>query len=486
MITTLDGLRKDAEARKLEAERKLSDSKAASKRISDAANARGSAMTADEAADFQRANLDGREARDALGRIDGELATITSVETEEAANDAAAAIRRPTNAPRLGDSRTVNAGNDASALYGAGNDGKRWTRDDGRPAAVESGQRFSDHEIAKEYAARDSGREAAIIGTHGNLGTMLRSMTTSTGSAIVPSQWSGSIIDRARNYAAVLQAGATLVPMDRKILQVGRLTVDPVASFRTEGSTITASDPTLDNVTLTSKSLNCLVVGSLEWFQDSSPNADELVTNAIAKAMAVQLDLVALYGGVTTGAEQTASPGNNLLPVGGLPNPPNPSGVLAGLIANASSSVLGSATNGTVQTAASFYGEVLDTLYTVRDFNENPTALIWPSHLARIYAKAADSTNQPMRQPPDVEQITKCVSNQIPSGFTQGTGTLMSDLFVGDFSQLLVGMRMDLSVKMLSERYAELGQLALLATMRCDVQLARPRAFAVYRYLKGV
>jgi hypothetical protein len=101
--------------------------------------------------------------------------------------------------------------------------------------------------------------------------------------------------------------------------------------------------------------------------------------------------------------------------------------------------VLGGLTNGTVQTAASFYGEVLDTIYTVRDFNESPNALLWPSHLARIYAKAADTTNQPMRQPPDVEQIEKYVTNQIPSGFTQGTGTLMSDVFVGDFSQLLVG-----------------------------------------------
>jgi hypothetical protein len=75
--------------------------------------------------------------------------------------------------------------------------------------------------------------------------------------------------------------------------------------------------------------------------------------------------------------------------------------------------------------------------------------LIWPSRLARIYAKAADTTNQPLRQRPDVEQISKYVSNQIPSGMTQGTGTLMSDLFVGDFTQLLVGQRLELSIQSL-------------------------------------
>jgi HK97 family phage major capsid protein len=359
-----------------------------------------------------------------------------------------------------------------------------WVRDDGRPGTVARGERFADHEVAREQITRARDRDNAIIGQYGDIGQQMRALTTSTGSAIVPTVWASEVIDRARNYAAVMKAGAQTVPMDAKIVQIGRLTADPAAGFRTEGSTITASDPKFDNVTLTAKTLNTLVVGSVEFWQDAS-NSGELVTEAMAKALAVQIDLVALFGGVTTGAEQTAV-GNNLLLSGGLPNPPNPTGILANLLANASTSVLGSATNGTVQTAASFYGEVLDTIYTPRDFNESPNAMLWPSHLARIYAKAADSTNQPMRQPPDVEQIDKYVTNQIPSGFTQGTGTLMSDLFVGDFTQLLVGQRLDLTVKVLDQRYAELGQTAVLCSWRGDVQVARPRAFAVYHYIKGV
>src|SRR4029450_7920589 len=123
------------------------------------------------------------------------------------------------------------------------------------------------------------------------------------------------------------------------------------------------------------------------WFQGGD-NADEVVSDPIAKAIATQIDLVALFGQVTTGAEQTAT-GNNMLPSGGLPSP-NPRGILATLLAVASSSVLGAQTNGTVQTAATFYGEVIDTIFTPRDFNESPNALLWPSHLRRIYARAAD------------------------------------------------------------------------------------------------
>jgi len=40
-------------------------------------------------------------------------------------------------------------------------------------------------------------------------------------------------------------------------------------------------------------------------------------------------------------------------------------------------------------------------------------------------------------------------------------------------------------VQTLVERYAELGQVGIIAHWRGDVGVARPRAFAVYRYLQG-
>jgi HK97 family phage major capsid protein len=90
--------------------------------------------------------------------------------------------------------------------------------------------------------------DQAVIGTHGSLGNLIRSMSTSSGSVIVPTIWASSIIDRARNLAAVLRAGAAIIPMDANTVQIGRLIGDLTAAFRAKGSTITASDPIFDNI----------------------------------------------------------------------------------------------------------------------------------------------------------------------------------------------------------------------------------------------
>lgn len=352
--------------------------------------------------------------------------------------------------------------------------GPLWVRtNDRKPASLARGQRCADHDVVAEMIANSTKRDGAVIGQHGSFGDMVRAMSTTSGSALVPTVWASNIIDRARNIAAVLKAGAEIVPMDAKTVQIGRLTGDPTAAFRAEGGTITASDPTFDNVTLDAKSMSALVVGSIEWFQDAE-NVDEVVSNAIAQAFSHQLDLVALYGGIVAGAGTID-----------LATPPNPRGVLGTLNAVASTSVLGGATDGTAQTAATYYNELVDLVFQPQDFNESPNALIWNSKAARQYAKAYDSTYQPLREPAPLAELTKYTSNQVPS-YTQGTMTdRATDVFVGDWSQLLIGQRLDMRIETLTERYAENGQIGIIAHWRGDVGIARPRSFAVYKALQG-
>lgn len=355
-----------------------------------------------------------------------------------------------------------------------------WIREDGRPAVVGPSQRFVEHPVVAEYAQRNAAVDQAVISAHGGLAHLIRALSTTGASAVIPTAWAGDIIDRARNYAAVLDAGAQIVPMNTKTLQIGRLTGDPTARFRTEGSAITPADPTFDNVTLTATTMSALVVANMEWFQDSD-NASDVVVDAVAQAIGRELDLVAFYGGLTSGAEVGATGLNRSF---AAPNPT--SGILAGLLAQAPSSVLGGQTNGTTQTAATPWNEIIDTVMTPADYNETANALIWSPRMARRYAQQYDTTYQPLRRPTILDKVSIVETNQIPSNMTQGTSTTnMTDVFAGDFTKLLIGQRMGISIQILTERYAENGQIGFLAHWRGDVQMARPRAFACYRYLKN-
>jgi HK97 family phage major capsid protein len=399
-MPTIDELIADFEAQRLDAERRQSDAADAIKRVLTRADAEGrKTATAEEDARLDALTKEKRKAADDVTRLVGKLEVARGFKAEEEEVVRLQSITKPTGAARPGSRDDA----DERPFIRLG---------DGRPAAVRRGERFADHAVVSEYAASRSTAEQAVIGQHGSFGNLLRAMTTTSGSAVVPTVWASDIIDRARNLAAVTQAGAQIVPMDAKIVQIGRLTTDPTSAFRTEGSTVTASDPVFDNVTLTAKTLSALVVGSLEWFQDA-PNVDAIVSEAIASSIALTLDQQALFGGITTGAETGATAFNTT-----FPSPPNPTGVLATLLASASSSVLGSGANGTTQTAASFWNEIIDTIYQPRLFNESPNALLWSPTMAKFYAKTYDTTNQPMRQPPDVETMTKYATAQIPASFT--------------------------------------------------------------------
>jgi HK97 family phage major capsid protein len=349
---------------------------------------------------------------------------------------------------------------------------------DGRRATVERNGSFQDHPIVADYVRQNRIQENAVINHHGSFGNLIRAMTTTSGSAVVPTVWASDIIDRARNASRVIQAGAQVVPMDAHDVKIGRLTTDPTAAFRNEGSTITASDPVFDNVTLSAKTLSALVIGSMEWFQDS-PNVDAVVSEAIAKAIATELDLVALFGGQITGAEVGATGLNRT-----LPNPPNPSGVLNNLLANAASSVLGGQTNGTSQTALSFWNEIIDVAAQPSLFNEQANAIIWAPQTAKHYAKTYDTAGQPLGRPPYLDQFGLFATAQIPALMTQGTMTTQAtDVFAGDWSQLIIGQRLGFTVQTLTERYAELGQIGIVAHWRGDIGITRPRAFSVFRFL---
>lgn len=274
--------------------------------------------------------------------------------------------------------------------------------------------------------------------------------TTTAGGHLVPTLLSAQLIDLARAQSVVLQAGAQLIPMESQKVDVAKWTGDPTAAWRNEAASITASDPTLGKLTLTAQSLAALVIVSRELLEDA-PLVQSKLLDAFAKAFALKVDLAALRGTGTA---------------------PEPRGIKN--TAGITTTSLG--TNGATPT----WDNLIDGLGVLDDANESPNAIVWHPRVGRSLAKAKDTTNQYLTPPSAVvDRVARYASTQIPINLTQGTSSDATDITIGDFTQLAVGVRTNLVITPLVERYADTGQVGFVAWWRGDVGVARPAAFNV-------
>lgn len=273
--------------------------------------------------------------------------------------------------------------------------------------------------------------------------------TNSAGGYLVPTPLANQIVDLARNATRVIQAGALTVPMTAQTLRIPRLIGEGAPAWRNENAAITAGDLTFDAVTLKAQSLDRLVILSNELFQDSNPSASDIIAKAFAAQIAAEIDRVALRGTGTS---------------------PEPRGILN----TAGVTVTNHGANGT---ALSNYDWVLDSVGAVRNANFEPTAVLAAPRTQTALSKLKDSQGRYLDAPTGLP--TMYPTKQIPTNLTVGTSNLASEIYTGDFSQLVIGIRSGFTLRLLSEKYADTGQVAFLANMRADVVVLQPSAFAV-------
>lgn len=73
-----------------------------------------------------------------------------------------------------------------------------------------------------------------------------------------------------------MEAGATVVPMESRTLDVAKWTGDPSGAWHTEAAAITPSDATLSKVTLTAQAFAANVEVSWELLEDAPGVVDKL------------------------------------------------------------------------------------------------------------------------------------------------------------------------------------------------------------------
>jgi HK97 family phage major capsid protein len=329
-------------------------------------------------------------------------------------------------------------------------------------------QRMSDL-ITPDYEGFSIGRFIRGLTTSEWKGAELerRAMNEATGGSglyMIPSPLSAQIIDKARNQSVMFKAGALLVPMDSKTLNMARWAGDPSAGWHSEAAAITASDATLEQVTFTAQTLVSLVQLSVEVMEDAA-NLDNVVIDALSKVLSIELDRACIRGSGTAPE---------------LRGIRNQTGVTVDSTTFGTNGSVISASAPTNAVAWDWLAKQVSALWGV---NEYPNAAIYSARTAGSLDLLRATTGAVLPPPGSVANLRLLFTNSIPNNLTGGTSSDCSEAYVGDFSKAMVGMRTNLVVEV--SRQGTVGTTSLFSTLqaairtyiRGDFQLSRPAAF---------
>lgn len=273
------------------------------------------------------------------------------------------------------------------------------------------------------------------------------------GGWLISEDVSARLIDLARARSCVNQAGAVTMQMTTAELRLVKLTGDPTAYWVAEHGEISESDWTLAPINLKAMTIGVLVRSSLELLEDAE-NAGDQIVNSMSAAIALAVDKVALLGD-------------------GVNEP-------RGLDLCTDINKISMGTNGGTLTT---YDEFSNAVEDCADNNADlirAAVIFAPRTFYTLDRLKEGTTNAPLPPPQSFADLRKFVTNQIPITDTQGTCTTASKAFIGDFKNVLYGIRKQLEVEITrqggTKTFAKCEAL-IRCRMRLDVAILRENHF---------
>lgn len=289
-----------------------------------------------------------------------------------------------------------------------------------------------------------------------------------TGGYVVPEAIGAIFIDSVRPRLRVLQAGARTYPMEAAVVHLPGWDDKLVAAWRGESSSFSEQTPDFRRITLAAKSIAVRVRLPVELLEDSDKNLDpitEIIEDEVGRAIAEGIDFAALLGA-------------------GTDNQP------LGLMNLETSTGINQVSMGANGATPADYDTFLDALYELEADNFEASAVIWnprtPHTLSKIVTGIAGDKTK-LEPPARIAELAKLPTNQVPINQTQGSATDASTAFFGDWSQLVIGFRPNMSMRALQDPYTEGkdGVINLYAYMRADIAALQPKAFCRLVGIKG-
>jgi len=330
-------------------------------------------------------------------------------------------------------------------------------RGDGRVRVLRPNER-----VASFVGAGESGGDmplgalvrGMVTGDYGSYTRPMAAMNEGSGSAgghLMPTPLAARIIDLARAQSVCIAAGAQTVLMDSATLKIARVEGSPGDSTgrKVENANAVVGDLIFGAVTLTARTLMVIAKMSIELAEDGV-DPQGVIERELGRALAVELDRACLVGSGT---------------------PPEPGGI------SEFPGINTVALNDTPDSYAPFSWAV----EAVRTDNHEPTAVIYSPRTAGTLDRLVDLQGQPLQPPASYADLAKFSTTSVPNDISgdQSVG------IVGDFRQLLIGVRTNLVIE--ASRVAadgdgsafRAGQVWVRAYLRADVAAEHDDAFAL-------
>lgn len=395
------------------------------------------------------------ELRRHLNDITNRAATLQDSTSQARAIDAAEVL-----ADQIGWASTVLDMRNGQKFLDGNNPTGSWRDESGKPVTVLGAEHSGrvaatmGREEQPSFGIADFIRGVAGLRSSEAVRNSLTAGTDSAGGYAVPSILLPQFIEALIPASTVLQAGGRVTPLEKtaKTFRLARVATVPSAAWRSESGAVALSDPAFSALDLTPQDLSFYFKVSRELLADS-PNIDAMLVSAIAGAFAKELDRASLRG------------------TGSAPE-------IRGLLNITNVNAVSNGTNG-ASLATTKWANITAAYLAILDANAPPpTACIMANRSLVGFANMADTTGQPLERPSLLDPMKFLGTSQVPVNLTVGSSTDCTEMYVGDFTNFLIGMREDVSFARADQVFAATGEVGFFCHMRVDVGATYPSAFA--------
>lgn len=270
----------------------------------------------------------------------------------------------------------------------------------------------------------------------------LKEQTDSTGGVLLPSDVMSDFVDQLRAKSRVIESGARTVQLGGAETTIARVKNSPEVLWHSELTEESAdTSMSFEGLVFRPKTLMILVKASRELIQDSS-NISNILSRVFSQTVSTAVDQGILYG---SGADSEMR---------GLTN---------------DFWDIDTVSMGTNGAALTDYDDMIDAINKLWTSNGGmPTAFLMHPRTLSALAKLKDDQSRYLDKPEILREVPLYDTTSIPIDETHGTATNASRILCGNWSDIMIGVRDQVRIELLREKWAPDFGIGFLVSMRVD------------------